>query len=50
LEHRIERMEAEASLVNHAVKASLVEQLEALRGGDEIEQELEALKRERRRD
>jgi phage shock protein A len=50
LENRIERMEAEASLVNHAVKASLVEQLEALRGGDEIEQELEALKRERRRD
>lgn len=50
LEHRIERMEAEASLVNHAVKTSLVEQLEALRGGDQIEQELEALKRERRRD
>ena len=50
LENRIERMEAEASLVNHAVKASLVEQLEALRGGDQIEQELEALKRERRRD
>ena len=50
LEHRIDRMEAEASLVNHAVKTSLVEQLEALRGGDQIEKELEALKRERRRD
>ena len=50
LENRIERMEAEASLVNHAVKTSLVEQLEALRGGDQIEKELEALKRERRRD
>jgi hypothetical protein len=32
------------------VKTSLVEQLEALRGGDQIEKELEALKRERRRD
>lgn len=50
LEHRIDRMEAEASLVNHAVKTSLVDQLEALRGGDQIEKELEALKRERRRD
>ena len=50
LENRIERMEAEASLVNYAVKTSLVEQLEALRGGDQIEKELEALKRERRRD
>ena len=50
LENRVERMEAEASLVNYAVKSSLVEQLEALRGGDQIEKELEALKRERRRD
>lgn len=50
LEHRIDRMEAEASLVNHVVKMSLVEQLEALRGGEQIEKELEALKRERRRD
>lgn len=50
LENRIERMEAEASLVNYAAKGSLVEQLEALRGGDQIEKELEALKRERRRD
>jgi phage shock protein A len=50
LENRIERMEAEASLVNYAPKGSLVEQLEALRGGDQIEKELESLKRERRRD
>jgi phage shock protein A len=50
LENRIERMEAEASLVNYAAKGSLVEQLEVLRGGDQIEKELEALKRERRRD
>lgn len=50
LEHRIERMEAEASLVNYSGKTSLMEQLEALRGGDQIEKELESLKRERRRD
>lgn len=50
LESRVERMEAEASLVNYPVKTSLMEQLEALRGGDQIEKELEALKRERRRD
>jgi phage shock protein A len=50
LENRIERMEAEASLVNYAAKGSLVEQLEALRGGDQIEKELEALKRARHRD
>jgi len=50
LENRIERMGAEASLVNYAPKGSLVEQREALRGGDQIEKELESLKRERRRD
>jgi phage shock protein A len=50
LENRIERMEAEASLVNYAASASLVEQLEALRGEDQIEKELEELKRRHRRD
>lgn len=50
LENRIERMEAEASLVNYAASQSLVEQLEALRGEDRIEKELEDLKRRQRRD
>jgi phage shock protein A len=48
LENRIERMEAEASLVNYAPNVSLVEQLEALRGEDKVEKELEALKRRHR--
>lgn len=48
LENRIERMEAEASLVNYAPNTSLVEQLEALRGEDKLEKELEALKRRHR--
>ena len=48
LENRIERMEAEASLVNYAPNTSLVEQLEALRGEDKLENELEALKRRHR--
>jgi phage shock protein A len=48
LENRIERMEAEASLVNYAPNVSLVEQLEALRGEDKLEKELEALKRRHR--
>ena len=41
-------MEAEASLVNYAPNTSLVEQLEALRGEDKLENELEALKRRHR--
>ena len=48
LENRIERMEADASLVNYAPNVSLVEQLEALRGEDKLEKELEALKRRHR--
>jgi phage shock protein A len=48
LENRIERMEAEASLVNYAPNVSLVEQLEALRGEDKLEKELEDLKRRHR--
>ena len=48
LENRIERMESEASLVNYAPNTSLVEQLEALRGEDKLENELEALKRRHR--
>ena len=48
LENRIERMESEASLVNYAPNTSLVEQLEALRGVDKLENELEALKRRHR--
>jgi len=50
LENRIERMEAEASLVNYAANVSLVEQLEALRGEDKLEKELEDLKRRHRRE
>jgi len=50
LENRIERMESEASLVNYAPNTSLVEQLEALRGEDKLENELEALKRRHRGD
>ena len=45
-ENRIERMEADASLVNYASKPSLEEQFADLAGADEIEKELEALKRE----
>jgi phage shock protein A len=43
-ENRIERMEADASLVNHGVKPSLEEQFAQLAGEEEIEKELAALK------
>jgi len=44
LENRIERMEAEADLVNYGRKTSLAEELDRLSVDDEIEQELLALK------
>lgn len=45
LESRIERMESEADLVNFGKKASLEEELDKLTVDDEIEAELEALKK-----
>jgi len=44
LENRIERMEAEADLVNFGKKSSLEEELEILSVDEEIEKELQALK------
>jgi phage shock protein A len=44
IENRIERMEAEADLVNYGNKATLEEELERLSIDDEIENELLALK------
>jgi phage shock protein A len=44
LESRIERMEAEADLVNFASKHDLEEELKRLSGDDDIERELQALK------
>jgi phage shock protein A len=44
LENRIERMEAEADLVNYAKKSSLEEELDRLSVDEEIEKELQALK------
>ncbi len=44
LENRIERMEAEADLVNYGKKTSLEEELERLSVDEEIENELQALK------
>ena len=43
-ENRIERMEAEAHLVNSSRKPALEEQFAMLEGDDEIERELQALK------
>jgi phage shock protein A len=43
-ESRIDRMEAEADLVNHGRKASLEEQFSELETDEELENELEALK------
>ena len=43
-EQRIDRMEAEADLVNYGRKPSLKEEFEALETDEEIEQELAALK------
>jgi phage shock protein A len=45
LENRIERMEAEADLVNYGKKTSLEDELERLTVDDEIESELLALKK-----
>ena len=47
LENRIERMEAEADLVDPSSNASLVDKFEELRGDDAIDQELAALKAQR---
>lgn len=44
LENRIERMEAEADLVNYGKKTSLEEELERLSVDEEIEKELQAIK------
>ena len=44
IENRIERMEAEADLVNYGRKTSLEEELERLSVDEEIENELRALK------
>ena len=44
LEHRIERMEAEADLVNFARQPRLEEEFTLLTGDDEIERELQVLK------
>jgi phage shock protein A len=44
LENRIERMEAEADLVNFGTKTSLEEELDKLAVDDEIENELKELK------
>jgi phage shock protein A len=44
LENRIERMEAEADLVNYGRKTALEEELEKLSVDEEIENELQALK------
>jgi phage shock protein A len=44
LENRIERMEAEADLVNYGKKTSLEDELEKLSVDEEIEDELAALK------
>ena len=45
IENHIERMEAEADLVNYGKKTSLEDQIERLSVDDEIENELAALKR-----
>ena len=43
-ENRIERMEADADLVNYGKKGSLEEQIDKLSTDDDIEEELQALK------
>ncbi|MGD8563437.1 MAG: phage shock protein PspA [Desulfarculaceae bacterium] len=47
-ENRVERMEAEAELVNFGRDSSLEQEFGRLQGDDEIEQELEALKERKR--
>jgi phage shock protein A len=49
-EQRIDRMEAEAELVNYGRKPSLEEEFEKLERSEEIEKELEALKRQVQQD
>jgi phage shock protein A len=44
-EGRIERMEADAELINHGRKPSLQQEIEALEGDEELERELRELKR-----
>jgi phage shock protein A len=44
MEHHIERMEAEADLVNYGRPSSLEEEIEALEADDEIEAELNRIK------
>jgi phage shock protein A len=50
LENRIERMEAEADLVNYGTKTDLEEELEKLGADDDIERQLLALKSARQSD
>ena len=45
-ERRIDRMEAEADLVNYGRKPSLEEEFDRLQGDEELEKELEALRAE----
>ncbi len=47
-EHHIDRMEAEADLVNFGRKPSLEEEFQKLSGDQELERELEALKQRKR--
>ncbi len=49
-EQRVDRMEAEAELVNHGRPTDLDEEFRRLRNGDEIEAELQALKKARAKD
>lgn len=48
LENRIERMEAEADLVNFGRRPTLDEEFDRLKNSDDIEKELEALKSSRK--
>lgn len=50
LENRIERMEAEAELVNYGRKPNLEEEFDNLAGDEEIEKELKSLKSSRTKD
>ena len=48
LEHRIDRMEADAELVNYGRRSALEEELNRLGSDEDIERELQALKSARR--
>jgi phage shock protein A len=50
MENRIDRMEAEAGMVNYARKTNLEEEVDALGVDDEIEQELRSMKSNLKRD